>query len=409
MQKVFSLLLAEFRKLGAVIISADFSKIIIDTGKADILAAQGYCECLLKALQSRDLFEWIELEPVRFWHSLLFMDQYNYGGIPAKVLSGCSSNEQQTSGSGVPNDTQLDIVSSWNIAEYLPKKIQDSFLLIVSEFIYIPWKYAKEQSAIRAASRDDSFSTPSVTVAVARIHESDVTEFLKEQIGSYFTDKLLRIVNDIMCHSKAQNFSEDEKPSAHKFSYVGGSHSHTYDAALELIKHISAVFALDQHVQHDVLVMRKNLLRLIRVREFAPEAHFCDPCLSFTLPNVICSYCNDCRDLDLCRDVALLENDWYCAVPQCGQPYNREAMENALLQIVRQRERLYHLQDLECVKCRKVKNAHLADQCGECAGSFQCRENANDFLMKMQVFLNVAIRQKFQLLEDCTSWILSLR
>ncbi|CAN6479373.1 unnamed protein product [Victoria cruziana] len=293
MQKVFSLLLAEFRKLGAVIISADFSKIIIDTGKADILAAQGYCECLLKALQSRDLFEWIELEPVRFWHSLLFMDQYNYGGIPAKVLSGCSSNEQQTSGSGVPNDTQLDIVSSWNIAEYLPKKIQDSFLLIVSEFIYIPWKYAKEQSAIRAASRDDSFSTPSVTVAVARIHESDVTEFLKEQIGSYFTDKLLRIVNDIMCHSKAQNFSEDEKPSAHKFSYVGGSHSHTYDAALELIKHISAVFALDQHVQHDVLVMRKNLLRLIRVREFAPEAHFCDPCLSFTLPNVICRSVSD--------------------------------------------------------------------------------------------------------------------
>ncbi|KAF3780559.1 DNA polymerase epsilon catalytic subunit A [Nymphaea thermarum] len=394
MQKVFSLLLAEFRKLGAVIIFADFSKIIVDTGKTDILAAQGYCECLLKALQSRDLFEWIELEPVRFWHSLLFMDQYNYGGIPAKVLSGYSSNIQQASGSGVLNDTHLDI---------------DSFLLIVSEFIYIPWKYAKEQSAIRSASREDSFSTPSVTVAVARTQESDVTEFLKEQIGSYFTDKLLRIVNDIMCHPKAQNFNGDDKPSGYKLPHLGGSHMHMCDAALELIKHISAVFALDQHVQHDVLVMRKNLLRLIRVREFAPEAHFCDPCLSFTLPNVICSYCNDCRDLDLCRDVSLLENDWYCAVQQCGQPYNREVMENALLQIVRQRERLYHLQDLECTKCRKVKNAHLADQCGECAGSFQCRENANDFLTKMQVFLNVAIRQKFRLLEDCTAWILGLR
>lgn len=24
---------------------------------------------------SRDLFEWIEMEPVQFWHSLLYMDQ----------------------------------------------------------------------------------------------------------------------------------------------------------------------------------------------------------------------------------------------------------------------------------------------------------------------------------------------
>jgi len=37
--------------------------------------------------------------------------------------------------------------------------------------------------------------------------------------------------------------------------------------------------------------MRKNLLKLVRVKEFAPEAQFQDPCASFTLPNVICRYC----------------------------------------------------------------------------------------------------------------------
>ncbi len=30
-----------------------------------------------------------------------------------------------------------------------------------------------------------------------------------------------------------------------------------------------------------------------------------EPCRSFVLRNVICSYCNDCTDLDLCRDPAL--------------------------------------------------------------------------------------------------------
>lgn len=104
MQKVFALLLVEFRKLGAAIVFANFSKIIIDTGKSDLYAAKAYCDSLLKTLQTRlvsnfrflrvviwscfyypfhcnpysccrDLFEWIELEPVQFWHSLLFMDQ----------------------------------------------------------------------------------------------------------------------------------------------------------------------------------------------------------------------------------------------------------------------------------------------------------------------------------------------
>ncbi|MED6160431.1 DNA polymerase epsilon catalytic subunit A [Stylosanthes scabra] len=111
MQKVFALLLAEFRKLGATIVFANFSKIIIDTGKYDLDAAKAYCDSLLRTIQSRDLFEWIELEPLQFWRSLLFMDQYNYGGIPAKS-----------------DESQVDIISSWNIAEYLPKKIQASCL-----------------------------------------------------------------------------------------------------------------------------------------------------------------------------------------------------------------------------------------------------------------------------------------
>lgn len=53
MKKVFALLLAEFRKLGANVIFANFSKIIIDTGKVDLLSARAYCDSLLKTLQTR--------------------------------------------------------------------------------------------------------------------------------------------------------------------------------------------------------------------------------------------------------------------------------------------------------------------------------------------------------------------
>ncbi|KAK3158029.1 hypothetical protein QOZ80_2AG0131930 [Eleusine coracana subsp. coracana] len=393
MKKVFALLLAEFRKLGANVIFANFSKIIIDTGKMDLLSARAYCDSLLKTLQTRDLFEWIELEPLHYWHSLLFMDQFNYGGIQAKTLDADCAD----------GDNDIDIVSSWNIAECLPKATQDHFVLIVSEFLYVPWKYMREEIAKRATIRDDTSCTPSITVMAAENLEGQVIGYLCDQISNYFAEKLLKIVSDILHHFKGKSkFESDER------SRESDPHTHKGDAALEFIKHICAVLALDQNVQHDILRMRKNLLKLVRVKEFAPEAQFQDPCASFTLPNVICSYCNDCRDLDLCRDSTLQGQEWRCAVPHCGQPYHREQMENALLQVVRQRERLYHLQDLVCLRCRQVKAAHLSEQCS-CGGSFRCKEELSHFLSKMRVFLNVAVSQKFELLQDCVQWILEVR
>ncbi|XAR60114.1 DNA-directed DNA polymerase [Bertholletia excelsa] len=402
MQKVFALLLAEFRKLGATIIFANFAKVIIDTGKSDILAAKAYCDSLLKMLQTRDLFDWIKLEPVQFWHSLLFMDQYNYGGIQARINGESIEGMSVPENGSVQDESLVDIVSSWNIAENLPKETQDHFILIVSEFVYKPWKRACDE---KAAMRDGNLCTPSITAVAAETFESHMTEYLKGQISSYFTDKLLRIVRDISHYMKGMGKSTTDQ----RISQTSlGNGVHMGDPALEFIKHVCAVLALDQNVQHDILVMRKNLLKYVRIREFAPEAEFHNQCLPFILPNVICSYCKSCRDLDLGHDRALLAQEWRCAVPDCGQPYDHEVMENSLLQVVRQRERLYHLQDLVCLKCNQVKAAHLAEHCA-CGGSFRCKEEVSEFQKKMQVLLNIAVEQKFQLLQECTSWILEMK
>nr|XP_043613660.1 DNA polymerase epsilon catalytic subunit A-like [Erigeron canadensis] len=389
MQKVFALLLAEFRKLGATIIFASFSKVILDTGKSDLIAAQAYCDSLLKTIQTRDLFEYIELEPTQFWHSLLFMDQYNYGGIQDK---------QDQTNDGTHDDSQVDIVPSWNIAVNLPAKAQDYFMYIVSDFMYLPWKFAQDETRKRATIREDDSCTPSITAAAAENFESRMTDHLRKKIQSHFTNTLLRIVDDIDNNIKKTGKSQTAQDNN---VYKG-------NPALEFIKHVCAVLALDQDVQQDILIMRRNLLKKVRVREFAPEAQFQVCSFSFTLPNVICSYCNDCRELDLCRDRGLLTQEWRCSVPHCGQPYNREVMENSLLQIVRQRERLYHLQDLVCLKCKQIKAAHLAEHCA-CAGSFILKEDLTSFRNKMEVFLNIATHQKFELLKDCVSWILELK
>ena len=55
--------------------------------------------------------------------------------------------------------------------------------------------------------------------------------------------------------------------------------------------------------------LKRNLLQLISVREFSPEAKFRDPCLSYVLSDFVCTVCNTYRDLDLCRDSTISTNE----------------------------------------------------------------------------------------------------
>ena len=73
------------------------------------------------------------------------------------------------------------------------------------------------------------------------------------QVSSYFTQKLFRIVEDILHHFKGKKKMEGDS-ATHGFSRPSDSHPHKGDAALEFIKHVCAVLALDQNVQHDILV-----------------------------------------------------------------------------------------------------------------------------------------------------------
>ncbi|CAL9214158.1 unnamed protein product [Arabidopsis halleri] len=366
MQKVFALLLTDLRRLGAIIIYADFSKVIIDTVKFDLSAAKAYCESLLSTVGNSDIFEWILLEPVHYWHSLLFMDQYNYAGIRA-----------------TDDEISLDEVTiepKWSVARHLPEYIERDFIIIVAKFIFDPWKFAIEKKKGSSESL-----------------EAQMVEYLREQIGSTFINMLVKKVDDIMSHMKEINVSDASRVSGQ---------APKGDYTLEFIQVISAVLALDQNVLQDVLVMRKSLLKYIKVKECAAEAEFLDPGPSFILPNVACSNCDAYRDLDICRDPALLtEKEWSCADTQCGKIYDREQMESSLLEMVRQRERMYHMQDLVCIRCNQVKAAHLTEQC-ECSGSFRCKESGSEFSKRMEIFLDIAKRQKFRLLEEYISWIL---
>nr|XP_029143235.1 DNA polymerase epsilon catalytic subunit A-like [Arachis hypogaea] len=141
---------------------------------------------------------------------------YNYGGIPAKS-----------------DESQVDIISSWNIAEYLPKKIQtscDQFIVIVSQFLYIPWSYAQKQAGIRESMLNGDSCTPSINIGAAKALESEMIEYIKEQISSFFTDNLLRILRYIVLHMKRASKSEDDPSTSSGLPQIVGD-QHRGDAS----------------------------------------------------------------------------------------------------------------------------------------------------------------------------------
>ncbi|CAE7911420.1 Pole, partial [Symbiodinium sp. KB8] len=96
-------------------------------------------------------------------------------------------------------------------------------------------------------------------------------------------------------------------PSA--FPQRPGSHLKMSNTALEFVKPVCHVLSLDRSVDDEVSKLRRALLRLVGVADFTPQSEFVDPCLTYIIPDMVCQRCNSCRDLDLCRDLHIVEHE----------------------------------------------------------------------------------------------------
>ncbi|GLE05547.1 hypothetical protein PINS_up014570 [Pythium insidiosum] len=138
MEKVFLQLLAELRRLGAQIIFADLSKIVLCTGKDDLENAQTYVTFILQTVLRKELFQVLSLTPRKYYAHLFFLDAENYGAVMLKDMTKATGSEEGDENDDEEENTQdkgLEIISHWNIANHLPRGIDDYFLLLVGQFI----------------------------------------------------------------------------------------------------------------------------------------------------------------------------------------------------------------------------------------------------------------------------------
>ncbi|POM67989.1 DNA polymerase epsilon catalytic subunit [Phytophthora palmivora] len=405
MEKLFLQLLAEFRRLGSQIVYADFSKIIICTKKKSVRDAQTYLNFILQTVLSNELFQVLNFTPKKYFSNLLFLDAENYGCI---LLKNVVADEQEEESDH--NEKALEIVSHWNIANYLPRGVDEYFLILVGQFIRRRAEFQQRERRLLEKGGDAKLDVVEDTDEQPLDEDekqlNPLAKYSQKLVLSYFSDKMLRLVPEILTH----NMDRDS------FPVFAGSHLPMESPALELVKFVSAVFLLEPSVEMQVGKMRRTLLKLLRMSEFSDESQFRNPSLSFTVQDVICLSCNLCRSVDLCRDPQLfkgsalrsdeddegnevsedteLTSAWHC--PRCFALYDKTAFEMRLVDMVHAQSVAYQLQDLYCRKCHLPAEHKMREYC-PCSGTYALMPGVRESLLEtLRLLKRIAQQHNFE-------------
>ena len=330
MKKLFFHLVSEFKRLGSVIVYADFNKIIVNTKKRTVSDAVSYVNYVTENIKNKEIFHSIEMGLGSVWDVLLWCDPANYAGVAGDMKE--LEDREETLADEEEDEAPPEVNMTWNIAEYLPEagNIRGNFNRVVVGYVSAVHSFLSEELD-RVVPGETPVRRKRMSQTPSRSQKPNgeaqtVEEFSAELVGGELSQRLFGVVDKI--NKKFPQIKGNDEDEVNIFPELPGSHVKQTFPALEFIKAVCKVLALDTALTDEVRKLRRNLLKLINVGEFDGVADWRDPAISFTLAEVICRACNHCRDIDLCKDPHRGEKDgrpvFLCANPQCQAAYETE-------------------------------------------------------------------------------------
>lgn len=284
MKKLCILLINELKRMGAHIVFADLTRVIVCTNKLSVEDAVPYMEYLIKNLQSKDLFNTIHIDTNKIWTLLMWNDSANFAGIKLDL-----SNEAQ----------EEEIEMNWKISSFLPDIVQDNFKTLIAGYLGSISETVKDLH-LKAQQKNNKGPSQTPDSPGSKVEEENIVTFSQKLISGEMTEQLMRLTQKIY-----KRLTDEDFPTQLGCRYK------LRCPALEFVKYITKALSLDKNIMSQCNKLKKDLLKIVNVREFSDEAQYTDPSLSFVVPQMICMKCNHCRDVDLCRDPCsnLDEND----------------------------------------------------------------------------------------------------
>ncbi|ETN72747.1 hypothetical protein NECAME_18684, partial [Necator americanus] len=140
-RKLILLLAAECERLGAKIIHATPTKLVLDTGKRELEQGSAFTELLLQSLGQNPLFAALHMAPVHTWTTLLWCDGYNNTGVCEKRIEHNNGDNETSRESQRKTETR----HHWRLADDLPNEgaVQEEFRKIITGYVML---YMQQQT-----------------------------------------------------------------------------------------------------------------------------------------------------------------------------------------------------------------------------------------------------------------------
>ena len=319
------------------------------------------------------------------------------------------------------DEEDYDLKSHWDMLNYLPPALRHPFDFVVATVLADHLREERQRKQDRqeqlaalgdrlllqeeeeeeggAGAAEDQDRQVQALQKEEENHDQNMVKFLQKLVEGRLTRTLLRMVQDI----------DNEMRGPECFPVMVGSYKQLSKPSLEFVKVVCGILKLDPTVEEQVMVLRRQLLAQLGVKEFSEEGLSADYCRSFVVPDLICAFCSHCRDLDLCRDEQLLSEDpdqwWRC--PHCANRYDVDRLEQLLVAAVERQITRYALQDLRCVKCRRVSTLSMADVC-KCSGRLVGDERPQEFENLLATLRRVALHFQLPSLKETVDFALRI-
>lgn len=223
----------------------------------------------------------------------------------------------------------------------------------------------------------------------------------REKMEEFLTHYIQAIANGVEAAKVLKNMSHQAFEIVLKLHQSAGRHQ--AGPAVEFIKALCKILAIDSTITDELDSLRKNMLRLVGLGEFSDKAVWKDPGKSYILTEIICKACNHCRDLDLLKDKHRVMKDgspvWLCEL--CSVNYDTDEIERRLVDALNRKLMSYTLQDLQCVRCKEIKQDNIMEYC-PCAGTYKTLIPQEEINGLVQTFNVVADKYSMVLLKEYT-------
>ncbi|KAF2758290.1 DUF1744-domain-containing protein [Pseudovirgaria hyperparasitica] len=379
-RKALQQLMGDFRRVGSHVVFASANRLLLQTTKSEVGNAYAYSQYILKTVQAKPIFQFLDIEIKEYWDYLVWYDHFNYGG------KGCQEvieAESQT----------LDTIMCWQLATFLPSKLQETFNSWVAEFVDL--MHARKRSTL-ANVADGTRRPTQLHFQPLTVDPNEETDFLPKT----FLKALTKDVTSLLRRQHIELMHAELAPDW-AFPKLPGSHLNLTAPVLQLVKSIMQVLSLDKKLNLEVRRIRKDLLALFDVREFSSEATFHNPSATLPVRGLVCNECTAIRDIDLCRDSELMPLQissadsavgpsmakWRCH--NCNSSYDKLRIEETLVAKVERIGLEWCTQDLKCSKCARLRANEFMEHCA-CSGEWVATQNREDMRKMLKVFGNMA-------------------